>query len=94
VARDILSEHKEHLETISELLLKRETIEADEFVALLDGKTEIEVWGEEAEELPPGPERPEIPGTVTRDREAAKRQFPRPGLAAELRAHPEKPDSA
>jgi cell division protease FtsH len=96
VARDILSAHKDHLETISELLLKRETIEADEFVALLDGKTEIEVWGEEAEELPPGPERPEIPGTVTRDRESAKRHL-RPGLAggaAELRAHPEKPDLA
>ena len=39
----------------------------------------------------PARERPELPGTVTRDREQAKRQFPRPGLAggaAELRGAP------
>jgi cell division protease FtsH len=98
VARDILEEHRTHLESISELLLKRETIEASEFEALLEGKTEAEIWGSEAD-LPPGPptERPELPGTVTRDREQAKRQFPRPGLAggaAEFRGHPEKPDLA
>ena len=98
VARDILSEHREALESISELLLKRETIEAEEFVALLDGKTEIEIWGSESDELPPA-ERPELPGTVTREREPGKRQFPRPGLAggaAELRGRdfPEKPELA
>jgi cell division protease FtsH len=100
VAKDLLLEHREHLESISELLLKRETIEANEFEALLEGKTELEVWGAEAE-LPPGPpqERPELPGTTVRDREQAKRQFPRPGLAggaAELRGldRPEKPDLA
>ena len=49
VAKDILAEHREQLETISELLLKRETIEREEFEALLDGKTEAEVWGAEAE---------------------------------------------
>ena len=83
VAKDILGEHREHLESISELLLKRETIEAEEFVALLDGTPESEIWPE----LPEGPERPELP-TLTRDRESAKRTIPRPGLAggaAELR---------
>ena len=99
VAKDILAEHREKLESISELLLKRETIEAEEFVALLEGKTEAEIWPAEPEgELPPGA-RPELPGTVTRDREAAKRGIPRPGLAggaAELRGLdlPEKPDLA
>ena len=99
VAKDILAEHREKLKSISELLLKRETIEADEFAALLEGKTEAEVWGAEAE-LPAGPEElPELPGTVTRDREQAKRGIPRPGLAggaAELRGLdlPEKPDLA
>ena len=44
-AKDILDEHRERLETISEILLKRETIEKEEFVALLDGKTEEEVFG-------------------------------------------------
>ena len=99
VAKDILAEHREKLESISELLLKRETIEAEEFVALLEGKAEAEIWPAEAEgELPPGA-RPELPGAVTRDREAAKRGIPRPGLAggaAELRGLdlPEKPDLA
>ncbi len=99
VAKDILSEHREKLESISELLLKRETIEAEEFVALLEGKTETEIWPAAPEaELPQG-ERPELPGAVTRDREQAKRGIPRPGLAggaAELRGLelPEKPDLA
>jgi cell division protease FtsH len=99
VAKDILSEHREKLQSISELLLKRETIEAEEFEALLEGKPEAEIWPPEAEgELPPGA-RPELPGAVTRDREAAKRGIPRPGLAggaAELRGLelPEKPDLA
>jgi cell division protease FtsH len=34
-AKDILSEHRDRLETISQLLLKRETIEREEFEALL-----------------------------------------------------------
>ena len=45
VAKDILAEHREALTTISELLLKRETIEREEFEALLAGKTEEEVFG-------------------------------------------------
>jgi cell division protease FtsH len=47
-ARDILGEHRESLTTISEILLKRETIEKEEFVALLDGKSEDEVFGPDA----------------------------------------------
>ena len=35
-AREILTEHREALESISVILLKRETIEAEEFQALLD----------------------------------------------------------
>ena len=99
MARDILAEHRAGLETTSEILLKRETIEAAEFFALLDGKSEAEVFGPD-EELPAGTqERPELPGTVTRDRESAPRGYPRPGLAggaAEFRSldRPEKPDLA
>src|SRR6201985_2534444 len=64
MAKDILSERREHLKTISEILLKRETIEAEEFYALLEGKTEEEIWGTPTPELPPGDQR-EAPGTVT-----------------------------
>ena len=95
VAKQILGTHREHLKTISEILLKRETIERQEFEALLDGREEAELWPD----LPEGPERPEIPGAITRDREQAKRGLPRPGLAggaAELRGRdfPEKPELA
>src|SRR6266513_5557356 len=39
-AKDILTEHRESLEKISQILVKRETIEKEEFAALLAGKTE------------------------------------------------------
>jgi cell division protease FtsH len=44
-AKDILGEHRDALTNISELLLKRETIEREEFEALLAGKSEEEVFG-------------------------------------------------
>ena len=37
-ARDILTENREALEITSQMLVKRETIEKEEFVALLDGQ--------------------------------------------------------
>ena len=95
-AKDILAEHREMLTTISELLLKRETIEREQFEALLEGKSEEEVFGSEAPPAPGTPERPELPGAAT---PAPPRPLPRPGLAggtAEARGldRPEKPDFA
>jgi cell division protease FtsH len=52
-AQDLLSEHRESLTTISEILVKRETIEKEQFEALLAGQTEEEVFGSEA---PPPPD--------------------------------------
>jgi cell division protease FtsH len=78
-AKDILEEHRESLTTISEILLKRETIEKEEFVALLDGKTEEEVFGPDDapdEQLPPGTAAP-----ADRPGREAPRPLPRPGLA-------------
>ena len=54
-AKDILTAHRESLEKLSEILIKRETIEKEQFEALLDGQTEEEVFGAEA---PPPPEVP------------------------------------
>ncbi len=93
-AKDILAEHREQLATISELLLKRETIEREEFEALLAGKGEEEVFGTETPPPPGTPERPELPGAAT---PAPPRPLPRPGLAggaAETRGldMPERPD--
>jgi cell division protease FtsH len=78
-AKDILEEHRTSLEVISEILLKRETIEKEEFVALLDGKTEEEVFGPDDtpdSELPPG-----TPAPADRAGREAPRPLPRPGLA-------------
>jgi cell division protease FtsH len=85
-SKDILSEHREQLDTISKILLERETIEAEEFIALLEGKPEDEVFADEEEAKPPEAPAVEEKGTA---REGPKpRPRPRPGLAgggAEMR---------
>ncbi|HEV2075625.1 MAG TPA: AAA family ATPase, partial [Thermoleophilaceae bacterium] len=80
VARKLLEERRGDLERISEILLRRETIERHEFLELLRGAGEEEVFGADEPTLPeapePLPERPERP-------EPARRPLPRPGLAGE-----------
>ena len=86
-SKDILSEHREQLDTISRILLERETIEAEEFIALLEGKPEDEVFSDEEEAEPPEAPPVEEKGTARR---APARPRPRPGLAgggAEMRAN-------
>jgi cell division protease FtsH len=77
-AKDLLTERREELDRISKILLERETIDAEQFVALLDGKPEEEVFAEEEEERQvepaPEPERPQREGARPRPR-------PRPGYA-------------
>ncbi|HMA27908.1 MAG TPA: ATP-dependent zinc metalloprotease FtsH [Solirubrobacterales bacterium] len=88
-SKDILSEHREHLDTISKILLDRETIEAEEFIALLEGKPEEEVFADEGEEAKP-PEAPPVEEKGTAREGARPRPRPRPGLAggaAEMRAN-------
>ncbi len=78
-AKELLTTHKSSLEKLSEILIKRETIEREQFEALLDGGTEEEVFGAEA---PPPPEVPLPPASPERapGREGP-RPLPRPGLA-------------
>jgi cell division protease FtsH len=95
-AKDILGTHRESLETISEILIKRETLEREQFEALLEGQSEQDVFGAEAS---PPPEVPLPPGTPERAGRDAPRPLPRPGLAggaAETRGldFPEKPELA
>src|SRR5207237_2434187 len=54
-AKDLLTQHKASLAKLSEILVKRETIEKVEFEALLEGQSEQDVFGAEA---PPPPEVP------------------------------------
>ena len=87
-ARDLLTEHRETLDTVSEILIRRETIEKGEFEALLIGTPESEVFPEEAPQLPPPVTPADKPG------QKAPRTLPRPGLAGgvEVRAdEPRKP---
>jgi cell division protease FtsH len=84
-AKDVLAEYRERLEGISRILLERETIDAEQFEALLGGASEDEVFGDEDEpsapEPAPEPEKPQREGPRPVPR-------PRPGLAggtAEMR---------
>jgi cell division protease FtsH len=89
-SKDILSEHREQLDTISRILLERETIEAEEFIALLEGKPEDEVFSDEEEEAKP-PEAPPVEEKGTAREGPKPRPRPRPGLAgggaAEMRSN-------
>jgi cell division protease FtsH len=78
-ARAILTEHKDALEKLSEILIKRETIEKEQFEALLEGRSEVEVFGVEA---PPPPEIPiPVPPAERAPGREGPRPLPRPGLA-------------
>jgi cell division protease FtsH len=95
-AKDILNEYRDSLEVLSLSLMKRETIEKEEFAALLAGKSEEEIWG------PDEPTTPELPGQAQpadEGRRDGPRPLPRPGLAGgglEARGLdlPEKPELA
>ncbi|MGI8729630.1 MAG: ATP-dependent zinc metalloprotease FtsH [Solirubrobacteraceae bacterium] len=87
VAKDILSEHRDSLNSVSEVLVRRETIEKDEFEALLDGKAEKDVFPEEvADAQIPPPGEP-----VDQPSREAPRTLPRPGLAGGLEARADEP---
>jgi cell division protease FtsH len=89
-AKDILNEKRDQLDRISKILLDRETINAEQFVALLAGKAEEDVFPEEEEAAKPSespaaePEKPQREGPRPVPR-------PRPGLAgggaAEMRSN-------
>jgi cell division protease FtsH len=78
-AKDILTEHREDLGTISEVLVKRETIESEEFAGLLAGKSEDEVFG--PDEPAASDDVPAPPAPAERAGREAPRPLPRPGLA-------------
>ena len=87
-ARDILEEYREQLDRISEILLRRETIDAEQFVALLEGKSEDEVFPAEQEADAKPTDPPAAPETAAPERKPRGIGVPRPGLAggAEMRA--------
>ncbi len=78
-AKGLLGENREELERISKLLLERETIDAKQFAALLEGKPASEVFADDEE--PSKPAEPE-PEPEPAQREGARPSpRPRPGFA-------------
>jgi cell division protease FtsH len=77
-AKEILRTRRESLTLLSEILIKHETIEKDQFEALLEGRTEYEVFGAEAPAAVVPPAIP--PATPERTRPEGPRPLPRPGF--------------
>ena len=80
-ARDILDERRDDLERISEILLVRETIDADQFVALLEGASEEEVFPPESEPDATEEDYPSEPEPVNKPTTEPSPSPPRPGYA-------------
>jgi cell division protease FtsH len=95
-ATELLVEHRERLTTLSEVLLKRETIEKEEFLALLAGKSEQDVYGPDVPEDTGGQTVPSA--QADRAERDVPRRLPRPGLAGgttDIRGiDPEQPEPA
>jgi cell division protease FtsH len=85
VARDILLNRRPELDHISDILMRRETIEREQFIELLDGKTELDVFGPEEPVRPPSEPPPAEPEPKRKPAEGP-RPLPRPGFASEMRA--------
>ncbi|HVD37588.1 MAG TPA: cell division protein FtsH, partial [Solirubrobacterales bacterium] len=79
-AKGLLNERRDDLERVSKLLLERETIDAKEFVALLEGKPASEVFADD-DEPPAAPAEPE-PEPEKAAREGSRPMpRPKPGFA-------------
>jgi cell division protease FtsH len=78
-AKDLLNDKRGELDRLSKILLERETIDADQFVALLDGRPESEVFVDDEEPSQPAEPAPE-PERAAREG-ARPNPRPRPGFA-------------
>jgi cell division protease FtsH len=78
-AKDLLTDKRDELDYISKILLERETIDAEQFVALLEGKAEDEVFVDEEE--PSAPAEPAAEPEKAQREGARPNPRPRPGFA-------------
>jgi cell division protease FtsH len=92
VARDILAAHRQDLDLTSDILMRRETIEREQFIQLLDGKSELDVFGPEEPVRPPS-EPPAAEPEPKRKPAEGPRPLPRPGFASEMRSDDVPPKS-
>jgi cell division protease FtsH len=78
-AREVLEKNRDKLDYVSDILLRRETIEREQFIQLLDGKAEGDVFGPDEPVYPSPP--PEPPPERERKPATGPKPLPRPGLA-------------
>jgi cell division protease FtsH len=83
MAHKVLREHMEELHRLSNILIERETIDKDQFLRLLAGDLEEDVFPEE-----PSPEPEAKPADEPR-RQPKPRPFPLPGATMQPPAEPE-----
>jgi cell division protease FtsH len=77
-ARKVLEEHLDELHRLSAILVERETIDKDQFLHLIDGAAEEEVFPEEA---PARPAEAKPKTDERRKRVPKPKPFPLPGQA-------------
>ena len=80
-AKDILSEHRADLENVTQVLLRRETIEREEFLRLLDGENEADVFrvkDERARQNAAEAEREAAEAEAEAEAEATSHRLPMP----------------
>jgi cell division protease FtsH len=83
MAHTVLREHMEELHRISNILIERETIDKEQFLRLLAGDTEEDVFPDAEPEPEPEP-KPAEPR-----RQPKPRPFPLPGATMQPPAEPE-----
>jgi len=87
LALQVLRDHMDELHKISMILIERETIDKDQFEALLAGEDEGTVFPDEVE----APVEPEAaPGDTRRERQPRTRPFPLPGATMQPPPDPAK----
>jgi cell division protease FtsH len=85
-AHSVLKEHMDELHRLSAILIERETIDKDQFLRLLEGASEEEVFADEAAPTAPAEEQPK------KRRPAPKpKPFPVPGAMMQPPPDPAKP---
>ena len=73
----MLERNRDKLDYVSDILLRRETIEREQFIQLLDGKSEEDVFGPDEPVYPSPPPPPPQP---ERKPVAGPKPLPRPGF--------------
>jgi cell division protease FtsH len=85
-ARDVLTEHMDELHRLSAILIERETIDKDQFLRLLEGASEEEVFADEMPSAQPEADKPKERRPVPQPK-----PFPVPGSMMQPPPDPAKP---